>query len=169
MLTNVFRRAWAVLALSALGCGYGASEGASEPDGMAVTAYGAEAVDPMRDVLADRGPWTTQSTDGTRVTLSAEPAPPSAGPVKLIVAVDAAASEARPVSVDLVSPTMPLHGVVRYDLVEGEAGIHVPMEGRWALHVNLDEIGTNSAEFLFDVEPSGGSAHHSRHPPVDSP
>lgn len=57
---------------------------------------------------------------------------------------------------DLLSPEMPMHGVLRYtaELVAPglfSATIDVPMEGTWALYVDLDG-GKEVAEYAFTVQ-----------------
>jgi hypothetical protein len=66
--------------------------------------------------------------------------------------VEGSAPQRSAISVDLLSPTMPAHGIVRYPVVEGSVTLDLPMAGRWAIYVNLDAIGENTAEFVFDVE-----------------
>ncbi len=69
---------------------------------------------------------------------------------------------ASPRSLDLVSPEMPIHGLVRREVVDGWVDIDLPMEGRWTVYVNLDEAGATTSEFRFDV-PSGEAGGHMRH------
>jgi len=112
-------------------------------------------------VLRGAGPWTVTASDGSHVTMTAgtEILP---GPLELSFSVHAPDGSVAPVSLDLVSPTMPMHGLVRYPIADGLAEIDLPMEGQWAIYVNLDDAGQASAEFLFDVPPgeSGGHQHH---------
>lgn len=108
------------------------------------------------------GPWTVTASDGSEVTATASSAP-LPGTVEMTFEVRGADDAARaPTSVDLVSPTMPMHGVVRFPVVDGRVRIDIPMEGTWAMYVNLDGTGQVSAELLFDVPPgeSGGHQHH---------
>jgi hypothetical protein len=76
-------------------------------------------------------------------------------------------------SADLVSPTMPSHGIRRLPavslgpdlfLVDGEA----PMAGDWLLYVNFDE-GSDAAEFPFSISdwpgPSEGDGATTRTAP----
>lgn len=66
------------------------------------------------------------------------------------------------VTADLVSPTMPMHGVLRGQPEVTDEGVvlslEIPMEGSWALYVNLDGAGADAAEFLFEVPPHPGAA-----------
>lgn len=105
-------------------------------------------------------PWSVVSSGGSRVTLLVPEGRLHPGPLRIGIEIDAAA--VRPHSLDVVSPTMPMHGVVRVPVREGpderfEARAEIPMEGRWAVYVNLDPDGGDTAEFLFDVEPEAGA------------
>ena len=100
------------------------------------------------------------SASGIAVRLQVEPFPVPVGPV--FVRVEAAGTTALPrPTLDLVSPTMPMHGVVRYDAEEASGGfattMEVPMEGRWAIYVNLDD-GADAAWFEFEVAPGDSAA-----------
>jgi hypothetical protein len=120
--------------------------------------------------LGGPGPWTARSTTGAEVTLSVGASPIAAGPTELTLTVAGQANSplvAR--SVDLVSSEMPLHGVARFPVTDGVARLQIPMEGRWALYVNLDEAGGDAAEFIFDVAPNryGGHQHGDDAMPMD--
>ena len=109
------------------------------------------------------GPWTVTADDGSHVTLttSAEAAL-QPGAVTFSISVHSTDGKRSPRSVDLVSPSMPLHGVLRHDVTDGKVDIDIPMAGRWAIYVNLDETGATTAEFQFDV-PAGDTGGHN-HP-----
>lgn len=124
-----------------------AVEGASSLD---------EALDP--GVLTAPGPWTVEATGGARVTLDLEGGP-AVGPVRARIGVSGPDGPRGAHSVDLVSPTMPLHGLVRFPVVDGVGAVEIPMEGQWALYVNLDAAGEDHAVFVLDVEPAAGGAH----------
>ncbi len=67
-------------------------------------------------------------------------------------------------TVDLVSPDMPMHGITRFDSEalspeEYTVEMDVPMEGRWLVYVNLD-IGVNAASFEFRIPESGEDGRH---------
>lgn len=132
-----------------------AAEGIAE-DGGEAHVHGGMEVD---GALQGEGPWTATATGGANVTLSSGNAPFISGSVDLEISVHVPDGHATPKSVDLISPTMPVHGIVRYGVSDGVATIDIPMEGRWALYVNLDESGSDSAEFLFDVAPGEGGGH----------
>ena len=114
-------------------------------------------------VLQGSGPWTAAAADGTRVTLAAASHPLRPGRVEFTVRVDGREDAGRPYSVDLVSPTMPMHGVVRSSVRGETAEVEIPMEGTWALYVNLDSVGSNTAEFVFVVGPGEAPGHTHSH------
>jgi len=111
--------------------------------------------------------WTVASTSGATVTLSVDAVPVRPGPVRIDVALDDTPAGALPLSLDLVSPEMPMHGIVRFEVEETSPGryqtvVDIPMEGYWEIYVNLD-YGADAAVFELDVEPSedgGGHQHH---------
>jgi len=106
-------------------------------------------------------PWTVTASNGSRVTLETDVAVVPGMPFVLAISVHDPAGASTPVSVDIVSPDMPMHGLVRIPVTNGEARIQIPMDGAWAIYVNLDATGTVSAEFLFDVSAgdAGGPVH----------
>lgn len=118
--------------------------------------------------LAGTGPWTATSLSGSLVTLAVHDLPLRPGAVALVVSVDPVGPDARPRSVDLVSPTMPIHGVVRAPIEKGTgssytAALSIPMEGTWAFYVSLDEVGGDAAEFVFEVAAPAGGGHQHQH------
>ncbi|MDT8341354.1 MAG: hypothetical protein RQ751_07555 [Longimicrobiales bacterium] len=82
------------------------------------------------------------------------------GPRALALALPEGADPER-VTVDFVSPTMPMHGVARLAPTRTDSGVvlnlDIPMEGSWAVYVNLDGTGADAAEFLFEVPPRPGA------------
>jgi len=111
-------------------------------------------------------PWTVTASNGSHVTLATEGAVFSGMPFVLAISVDDPSGRSTPVSIDIVSPEMPMHGLVRIPVTDGEARVQIPMDGEWAIYVNLDADGAVSAEFLFDVSPgdAGGDAHRGQTP-----
>lgn len=113
-----------------------------------------------------------RSPSGTLVRLRPEEVPLRAGTNRFQVALEGSRPADRPVTVDLVSPTMPTHGIARYAAAPaGEAysvEVTIPMEGRWLLYVNLDH-GDDAAAFDLDVAPAeeesaaGKASHSSAH------
>jgi hypothetical protein len=106
------------------------------------------------------------------VTLSVEAMPVRPGRLRIEVALDEAPAEAIPLSVDLVSPEMPMHGVRRFEAdVSGpgryEAVVDIPMEGYWEVYVNLD-YGADAAAFELDVEPPEDGEGHQHHASRDA-
>jgi len=106
--------------------------------------------------------WFARSLSGTAVRVAPEPDPPVVGRLRLVLTVEGAV---QPSSVDLVSPTMPMHGVVRVPVVNGERGpvadIDVPMEGDWALYVNFaDGTETDGIPFTVAAADSVVMEHH---------
>jgi hypothetical protein len=142
------------------GCVAEASERPSADDGVADHA-GREPVDGS-DVLDVVGPWTVTATDGSLVTLTASSETLRPGPVTFGISVGSADGTTSPRSLDLVSPEMPIHGLLRREVVDGRVDIDLPMEGRWTVYVNLDDTGATTAEFRFNV-PSGEAGGHKRH------
>lgn len=112
--------------------------------------------------------WVGTSTSGVEITLRSTEGAPVVGPIRFEIEVDRP-DMVQPRSLDIVSPTMPMHGVLRYPVHGPENGLFhaettIPMEGSWAVYVNLDE-GADAAEFLFRVEPSPTEGAHKHAPP----
>ncbi|MEN8375393.1 MAG: hypothetical protein ABFS34_08090 [Gemmatimonadota bacterium] len=106
-------------------------------------------------------PWAATSSGGVAVRAVPDPDPPALGAVVFTIEAD----DSTPLSVDLVSPSMPMHGVIRYPLERAAnrlvATVEIPMEGDWVLYVNFDEAGAHAAELPFQVDgPAGGGADH---------
>lgn len=107
--------------------------------------------------FAEVGRWEGESSGGTPVTVTTPNVPVRLGPLSLSIAIRSDSPEPLPVSVDLVSPEMPMHGIRRFDAeaispTEYTVNLEIPMEGRWLLYVNLD-AGVNAASFELDVPP----------------
>lgn len=114
--------------------------------------------------LRGSGPWTATASGGAHVTVRLLEGPAKEGPVRLAISVHSSDEETRPLSIDYVSPTMPMHGVMRAPVHVGQDGsfratAQIPMGGLWALYVNLDE-GADAAEFLLEVLNADGSSGH---------
>ncbi len=113
--------------------------------------------------FAETGRWVGETAAGTSVVVTTANPPMRPGPISLHIQVQNPGLELLPVSVDVVAPSMPMHGITRFDaeaisaeeyLVEME----LPMEGRWLVYVNLD-IGVNAASFEIDIPNSQGASH----------
>jgi len=103
------------------------------------------------------GTMTSSTPKGVSVHLTVDPDRPLAGPVDLRVHVDHQAIDPSGITVDLVAPRMPAHGIRRFpthlnDRGEIEGKIRIPMEGLWMVYVNLDR-GSEAAPFEFEVLP----------------
>jgi len=109
--------------------------------------------------LTGSGPWTVTTSDGSHVTLTSADAPFGAGQIEVVVSVHSVNELIAAHSIDVVSPTMPMHGVARFPLYHGRALVGLPMEGLWSLYVNLDADGRTSAEFTFAVS-AGETPEH---------
>lgn len=111
------------------------------------------------------GALRARSASGVRIALRpGAPEPLGAGPVRFLIDVEADIAGPLPVSVDVVSPTMPMHGVRRYaaEHLEGHryaVDAELPMEGTWAVYVNLD-AGGDAAAFELEVAPSSTGEGH---------
>jgi hypothetical protein len=124
------------------------------------------------------GTLESRTPSGVAVSLAVDPDPPRPGAVRVLVGFPGGPVSADSPSVDLVAPHMPAHGIVRVPLSlnhegHGEANIRIPMEGLWALYVNLNR-GSEAAPFEFLVEAdedrpthvgdeTGGHHHHVSH------
>lgn len=122
---------------------------------------------PSANAASPIGPMSGTTTVGTEVELTISPDPPRAGSVRLSVQLSPAPEDRSSVSIDLVAPDMPAHGVVRHDNLRWEspneflAELPVPMEGVWRFYVNLD-VGLDAAPFEVAVGPGESDPH--RHP-----
>jgi len=107
--------------------------------------------------------WRGLTASGVAVTLH-PPDPLTAGATRFRITIEDGSGDITPTA-DLVSPTMPVHGISRYPLRPGDTPDHwvleleIPMEGRWTLYVNLDD-GADAAPFEFDVAAADGMAAH---------
>lgn len=153
MNTTTWVAAAATLIFAA-GCG-SPEEMASAPMQHAADAQAGDAL----GTITGAGPWTVQATDGSKVTLTRAAPDWPIGSVEVRAVIETSEGDRWPHSADLVSPTMPMHGLVRYEVSEGTVELDIPMEGRWALYVNVDGSGVNTAEFVFDVGRDADSQH----------
>ncbi len=104
-------------------------------------------------------PPAVVTNGGVRISLDLPWGEIRAGDLTVIIRADGVSEDVYPRSVDVMSPTMPMHGVTRVPATEASQGTFIattaiPMSGRWALFVNLDEGGSQTAEFHFDVLPA---------------
>jgi len=164
----------AVILAVASGCtsSDASEDAASGSDGVATTSavdaldHGGEPAQPGDP--PGTGPMRSRTGGGTEVVLRrVEPdsGPLVAGPVRW--RIETSLPLERAPTVDLVSPEMPMHGIVRYPSTASDADgwdveTPIPMEGRWHLYVNVDD-GADAAEFILDALPgeAGGHEHGS--------
>ncbi len=112
--------------------------------------------EPDLRTAASVGTLAATTSGGTDIDLTFRPDAPVPGEVELILDIRPSPEEPDAVSVDLVSPEMPAHGVLRYPATwNGEDGsftvdVSIPMEGLWEIYVNLD-VGTDAAAFEIRV------------------
>lgn len=104
------------------------------------------------------GPLEAHTPAGIHVTLSLDAAPAEAGPVRLDFILDTPAPNPDDVTVDLVAPLMPAHGIVRFPTraetdTRFVSDVEIPMEGLWEIYLNLD-TGREAASFEIDVVPT---------------
>ena len=115
----------------------------------------ASAVEEASGPFEETGRWVGETSTGTRVTVTTPNPPVRPGPLTLHIDVDNPGAAVLPVTVDLVAPEMPMHGITRFDAVasspeEYTVEMDVPMDGRWLVYVNLD-IGVNAASFELRI------------------
>ncbi len=147
----------ALVALMILGCG--------QPEADARPAEAAAGLNQAEER------WEARTASGLTVRMRTVPAPPAAGPLRVLIHVDGPAPRA-PLTVDLVSPSMPVHGVTRYAL--GPAGeawaadIEIPMDGGWSVYVNFDD-GSDAVELRFVAGDPASRTHPHPHTQEDLP
>ncbi|MFW6079765.1 MAG: hypothetical protein ACODAE_09095 [Gemmatimonadota bacterium] len=143
------------------------AEGAdADPRGSAESG-GARVADGPRETdesALGAGEWATRTVGGVPIRVRADQTPLRPGPVHFRIEVPSTAADTASFSADLVSPTMPMHGVQRYPVERTQAGeyvaeVEIPMAGEWMLYVNLD-IGADAARFEFTVPASDTTATH---------
>lgn len=105
-------------------------------------------------------PWSGRTATGKMVEVNPASFPLNEGPAQFEIRLDGADATSR-ISVDLVSPTMPMHGITRYDAARTTAGVYLvqldlPMEGHWSLYVNVnDDSDPAVVDFLVDAAVTG--------------
>ncbi len=115
----------------------------------------ASAVEVASEPFEETGRWVGETSTGTPVTVTTPNLPVRPGPLTLYIEVSNPGEEVLPVTVDLVAPEMPMHGITRFDAEasspeEYTVEMDVPMDGRWLVYVNLD-IGVNAASFEIRI------------------
>lgn len=127
----------------------------------------------VEDAPAVQTEWVASTPSGFQVTLRPTTIPVSVGPNMFHVEFGAEAPDPSLLSFDLVSPDMPMMGVRRFALTPHEGGFmamtDIPMEGLWNAYVNIG-VGTDAAEFAFEVQVApGGAAHQHGAPQASAP
>ena len=148
------------LTVQASGCAPGDVEGG------AATSEAASAVEAANPAI-----WEAMSPSGTSVTVTVEPYPVRVGDMSLHITFGRAVPDSIPVSIDIVSPEMPMMGIQRYAahrMAGGDFMVSAPimMAGVWQIYVNLG-IGADAASFEFEAEPSEEGAGHEHGTPLE--
>lgn len=137
----------ALLTLSVVGCTLDDTEAAAERDTRPETS-----VD-----VAHAAEWVGTTTSGIEVTVRPDRIPVLVGLTEFEISFDRALPQEIPVSIDVISPEMPVMGLLRYVAeptgpTTYRVAAEIRMDGAWEIYVNLGD-GTDSAPFAFDVQP----------------
>jgi hypothetical protein len=125
--------------------------------------------EPARDArtgnVVDSTRRSALTPSGDSVTVIWPAFPIVEGGHTLRLAISGAARLASSLSVDIASPEMPSHGVLRFPVTRDSSGtlsaaIDVPMVGLWALYVNAGS-DANAAEFMFVAQGKDSVSTHS--------
>ena len=105
--------------------------------------------------------WSRSTPTGATVRIRVVGGELRAGATAFALSIDPTPPPDAAIALDLASPTMPLHGVTRFiarRTAPGEyaARVDVPMEGRWALYVNIAS-DVDTASVAFDALPARGT------------
>ncbi|GMR12280.1 MAG: hypothetical protein BMS9Abin29_0469 [Gemmatimonadota bacterium] len=108
--------------------------------------------------------WEAMSPSGVPVTVIAKPYPVRVGDMSFHIAFGQTVPDSIPVSIDIVSPEMPMMGIRRYAaqrMANGDYMVSAPimMDGLWQVYVNLG-MGADAASFEFEAEPGEDGAGH---------
>ncbi len=107
--------------------------------------------------LGSTAVWTGTTTSGIEVTVRPEPVPVRVGLTVFEISFEPELPDDIPVSIDVISPEMPVMGLLRYVAEPSgpatyTASAEIRMDGAWEIYVNLGD-GTDAAPFAFDVQP----------------
>ena len=150
----------AVFTLSVWGCtltdAQAGPEGEASPE---QDASPATAVD-----LGSRAEWSGITTSGLDVTVRPDRVPVRVGVTVFEISFEHEVPDDTPVSIDVISPEMPVMGLMRYPAEPSgrntyTASAEIRMDGAWEIYVNLGD-GTDSAPFAFDVQPGDPDGTH---------
>ena len=147
---------WGLLTLSAWGCTLedvevGAGEGTSS--------------ETTQDVVAEAAVWVGTTTSGVEVSVRPDRVPVLVGRTHFEISFGSELPQDTPVSIDVISPEMPVMGLLRYAAEPSGPNTYavaadIRMDGAWEIYVNLGD-GTDSAPFAFDVQPGSTGPNHS--------
>ncbi len=99
--------------------------------------------------------WIGATTSGIQVTVRPDPIPVRVGVTVFQISFEDDIPDDIPVSIDVISPEMPVMGLLRYPAEPSgpntyTASAEISMDGAWEIYVNLGD-GTDSAPFAFGV------------------
>lgn len=123
---------------------------------------GAGSAETDAHAAANPAVWEAASPSGLPVTLTVDPYPVRVGDMSFHISFGQAVPDSIPVSIDIVSPEMPMMGIRRYAaerMANGDYMVAAPimMDGLWAVYVNLGS-GADAASFEFEAEPGEDGA-----------
>ena len=99
--------------------------------------------------------WLGTTTSGIEVTVRPDRVPIRVGLTVFQISFEHEIPSDIPVSIDVISPEMPVMGLMRY-MAEPSgpntytASAEIRMDGAWEIYVNLGD-GTDAAPFAFDL------------------
>ena len=101
--------------------------------------------------------WVGTTTGGIQVTVRPDRVPVLVGLTEFEISFERELPDDTPVSIDVISPEMPVMGLLRYMAEPSGPNTYtvaaeIRMDGAWEIYVNLGD-GTDSAPFAFDVRP----------------
>lgn len=106
--------------------------------------------------LGNVAEWIGATTSGIQVTVRPDPIPVRVGVTVFQISFEDDVPDDIPVSIDVISPEMPVMGLMRYPAEPSgpntyTASAEISMDGAWEIYVNLGD-GTDSAPFAFGVQ-----------------
>ena len=141
----------ALFTLSAWGCTLNDAQAGPEGDTSPETVDLGNAVD-----LGSQADGIGTTTSGIAVTVRPDRVPIRVGVTAFQISFDDEVPDHISVSIDVISPEMPVMGLMRYPAEPSgpntyTASAEIRMDGAWEVYVNLGD-GTDSAPFAFDVQ-----------------
>jgi hypothetical protein len=106
--------------------------------------------------LGHAAEWIGATTSGIQVTVHPDPIPVRTGITVFQISFEDDVPDDVPVSIDVISPEMPVMGLMRYAAERAGPNTYtvsaeISMDGAWEIYVNLGD-GTDSAPFAFGVQ-----------------